>query len=419
MRKPWLLMMIILAVFLASCSGTPSSTTNSTPVVAETVIPDGPPMDCKIVSSLPAATDPASINLPTINAEDWSRGAEDAAMTILIYSDFQCPACSQAAPALKQFETDNPGQVRVVYREYPLPQHDKAMLAAQAAEAAGLQDKFWEMHDFLFDANQWNTWTALSVADFEPWLENQAGSLGLDAAQFKTDLVSDSVIASVNADLADGAKIELFQTPTLFVFLGDELIYTHNDQVPYEPSVLKMILDIANMRPKQFTACPPVIIDAAKTYTATIKTEIGDIKLKLFPDKAPLAVNNFVFLAKMGFYDGVTFHRVLENMVAQAGDPSGTGVGGPGYQFASEISSDLTFDRAGLVGMANSGADTNGSQFFITYTNLPHLDGDFTIFGEVVEGMDVVSKLTLRDPSDITADLPQGTLINTILIEEQ
>ena len=180
-----------------------------------------------------------------------------------------------------------------------------------------------------------------------------------------------------------------------------------------------MILDIANLRPKQFSVCPPVIIDAAKTYTATLKTEIGDIKIKLYPDKAPLAVNNFVFLSKMGFYDGVTFHRVLENMVAQAGDPSGSGVGGPGYQFASEINADLTFDRAGLVGMANSGADTNGSQFFITYTNLPHLDGDFTIFGEVIEGMDVVSKLTLRDPSDITVDLPQGTLINTILIEEQ
>ena len=413
MRKPWLLTFLILAVFLASCSQA------SSPATLETVIPDGPPMACQISSSLPPATDPASINLPAVNANDWARGAENAAMTVLIYSDFQCPACSQAAPAVQQFEEANPGQVRVVYRHFPLPQHDKAMLAAQAAEAAGLQDKFWEMHDFLFDAEQWNTWPALSVADFETWLVQQASSLGLNAAQFKTDLVSDSVIANVNADLADGTKIGIFQTPTLFVFLGDELIYTHNDQVPYDPSVLKMILDISNLRPKQFNACPPVIIDAAKTYTATLKTEIGDIQIKLFADKAPLAVNNFVFLSKMGFYDGVTFHRVLANMVAQAGDPSGSGVGGPGYQFANEISADLTFDRAGLVGMANAGVDTNGSQFFITYTNLSQLDGDYTIFGEVVEGMDVVNKLTLRDPADPSIELPQGTLINTILIEEQ
>lgn len=131
-------------------------------------------------------------------------------------------------------------------------------------------------------------------------------------------------------------------------------------------------------------------------------------------------MNSFVFLSNEGYFNGVTFHRVLKNFVAQSGDPSGTGGGGPGYQFANEISEDLKFDRAGLLGMANSGADTNGSQFFITYKELPTLDGDYTIFGEVIEGMDVVNQLTPRNPDAAEeTNLPPGDKILSITIEEK
>ncbi|MDD5468025.1 MAG: peptidylprolyl isomerase [Anaerolineales bacterium] len=159
-------------------------------------------------------------------------------------------------------------------------------------------------------------------------------------------------------------------------------------------------------------------LDPLKKYTATLKTERGDILVQLFPDVAPLAVNNFIFLSRNGWYDNVTFHRVLPGFVAQSGDPSGTGYGGPGYAFSNEVSSNVKFDKPGVVGMANAGKDTNGSQFFITYAPTPNLDGGYTIFGQVISGMDVAEKLTPRDPS-MSADLPPGDLILSITIEEQ
>jgi peptidylprolyl isomerase len=143
---------------------------------------------------------------------------------------------------------------------------------------------------------------------------------------------------------------------------------------------------------------PPQLIDTAGRYFATFKmAKGGEFVVELHADKAPITVNSFVFLACKGFFDGVTFHRVLEGFMAQGGDPQGTGMGGPGYEFVNE-DSDLTFDKAGVVAMANAGRDTNGSQFFITFGPVPHLNGDYTIFGQVVSGMDVVSGLTRRDP---------------------
>ncbi len=141
------------------------------------------------------------------------------------------------------------------------------------------------------------------------------------------------------------------------------------------------------------------------------------MKVQLLPDNAPLAVNSFVFLARNGWFDDITFHRVLPDYVAQTGDPSGSGFGGPGYTFDNEIS-DLKFDKAGLMGMANSGPGSNGSQFFITYAAAPNLDGKYTIFGEVLEGMDVLKQLTARDPSQ-GGTLPPGDKIKTITIEEK
>jgi len=168
---------------------------------------------------------------------------------------------------------------------------------------------------------------------------------------------------------------------------------------------------------QQFSECPPVTVDPKTTYQATIETEAGDIVLELFPDVAPLAVNSFIFLAENDWFDDVTFHRVLPDFVAQTGDPTGTGFGNPGYSFGNEVSNNLIFDRAGLVAMANSGPDSNGSQFFITYAAAPNLDGGYTIFGEVIEGMDVVGSLTPRDPQQ-GVDLPPGDLIVDIIIDE-
>ena len=165
-----------------------------------------------------------------------------------------------------------------------------------------------------------------------------------------------------------------------------------------------------------YDAYPEMVIDTGKTYEAVIKTNKGDMRFLLYDDEAPLAVNNFVFLANQGFYDGTIFHRVLADFMAQGGDPSGTGAGGPGYEFADETDNDLSFDRRGLLAMANAGPNTNGSQFFITFAPTPWLDGLHTIFGELIEGDDVLASLTLRDPA---APAGPGDVIEQIIIEEK
>jgi cyclophilin family peptidyl-prolyl cis-trans isomerase len=173
----------------------------------------------------------------------------------------------------------------------------------------------------------------------------------------------------------------------------------------------------AKVSDKQYSAAPPMTIDKNKQYSATVKmAKGGEFVIQLYPDKAPITVNSFVFLARDGFFNGVTFHRVLEGFMAQGGDPTGTGGGGPGYEFVNE-DSDLTFDKAGVVAMANAGRDTNGSQFFITFGPTPNLNGGYTIFGQVVSGMDVVNGIKRRDP-DQNPNY-QGDVIESITITEK
>jgi cyclophilin family peptidyl-prolyl cis-trans isomerase len=164
-------------------------------------------------------------------------------------------------------------------------------------------------------------------------------------------------------------------------------------------------------------ASPPVMgIDPQKTYTATIQTDDGDIVLQLFADKTPNTVNNFVFLAREGFYDGVIFHRIIDNFMVQGGDPTGTGRGGPGYSFADEFHPELRHDGPGVLSMANAGPNTNGSQFFITHVATPHLDGKHSVFGRVTGGLDVLMAIPTRDPAQAQAP---AVAIKTILIEEK
>lgn len=169
-----------------------------------------------------------------------------------------------------------------------------------------------------------------------------------------------------------------------------------------------------NFKKKRWDAIPKMAVDIKIKYHAVVKMENRkSFTIKMHPDKAPVTVNSFVFLTREGFFDGVTFHRVLDGFMAQGGDPTGTGAGGPGYQFENE-DSDLEFNKAGVVAMANAGRDTNGSQFFITFGATPHLNGGYTIFGEVTEGMDTVNALTRRDPSknpDFTGDMMESVTI--------
>ncbi len=148
---------------------------------------------------------------------------------------------------------------------------------------------------------------------------------------------------------------------------------------------------------KQWSSPPPMTIDVSKTYRVTMETTKGTIEIDLYPQHAPLTVNNFVFLTREGFYDGLTFHRVIKDFVIQGGDPTGRGSGGPGYRFRDEVTDNPLKHEAGVISMANAGPNTNGSQFFITHTPQPHLNGRHTVFGKVVAGMDVVYAIQQGD----------------------
>ena len=160
------------------------------------------------------------------------------------------------------------------------------------------------------------------------------------------------------------------------------------------------------MSQKQWKTPPVMSIDSSKIYRVSMNTSRGLITLDLYPKHAPKTVNNFVFLIREGFFDGVKFHRVINNFVIQGGDPTGTGMGGPGYRFEDEVKNNPLIHETGVISMANAGPNTNGSQFFITHSPQPHLNGKHTVFGKVVNGMDVVNAIR------------QGDMMDTVTVEE-
>lgn len=403
----------MVCLLLASCSANNSSALSTFAPAASQENSGLPEASCTAIGSGERANYVASLPYEAASEEDWARGDSSASVTLIEYADFQCPFCAQLSAVLAQLESTYPNDLRLIYRHFPLIGtvdqllHDKAALSTQAAEAAGRQGKFWEMHDLLFSRQ--SEWESLSAEDFESWLLERAGELELDLDQFETDLHSEELTQLAQDAWTGGQELQLGGTPFLLI-----------NGIPYSGPLdiysLDAIIQLELLRERQFSECPAMALEEGKDYTATIHTEKGDIVIELFPDVAPIAVNSFVFLAEHDWFDNVTFHRVLPGFVAQAGDPTGTGYGGPGYAFAIETDANVTFDRAGLLAMANSGPTSNGSQFFITLGPAEHLNSQFTIFGEVIQGMDVVERLTQRDPSQ-QAGLPPGDLILDVTIE--
>ena len=415
-NQKYFLLVLILVLLTAACStaAEPEAVVPATPtdlietietellVEEPTCQPNPPPLQPNAQDLAIYSPDPAS---------DWIKGPEDARITIVEYADFQCPYCSIASVNLKEIQEKYPEDVRIVYRHFPLVSiHDKALLATQAAEAAGLQDydAFWSMHDLLYETQV--AWSSFTIEEFSSWLVEKAETLGLNPEQFELDLFSETIVDKAEATWIEGQELGIPGTP----YIKINSLY----DAQADPQQLTAIVEMIKLEDQQFSECPPMTVDAETTYYATIETEGGDIVIELFPDVAPMAVNSFIYLAENGWFDGIMFHRVIPGFVAQTGDPSGTGYGNPGYSFSNEVSADLVFDRAGLVAMANSGPDTNGSQFFITYAATPNLNGSYTIFGEVIEGMDVVDGITPRDPQQ-GGDIPFGDVILNITIDEQ
>ncbi len=404
---------LLLILFLTACQpANPTTSPTPTHTPAEIVLPTPPTAErptCSTVSAQPTPIAGSDSRFLPVGAEEPVRGAQDAIVTIIVYNDFQCTDCNYLPLSQKLLEA-HPKEVRFVYRPYPYTQYfDKGELAARAAHAAAVQGKFWEMHDLLFERQ--SEWVQRSPASFEAWIQARAAELGLDSARFEADFHSAETVRKVQKEAQEGAALGI---PVLPFLLINGQVYTGSKNFDTLDQVVRLL--VLGMR--QFDDCPPWVIAPDKEYLATLYTEKGEVTLELYADKAPLAVNSFVFLARAGWYDDITFHRVVPGFVAQSGDPSGTGQGNPGYLFQNELDPSLTFDSPGVLAMANSGPDTNGSQFFITLAAAPHLNGQYTIFGRVLRGLDVLQALTPRNPKP-GENLPPGDALLRVVIQEQ
>ena len=407
----------LLAILLLTTSCTtpaPSSPipTPSIPPGVNIIFPTEPPA-CTTITTAPTPKPKDSIIFPTENAEDRVRGAETPSVTILEYSDYADSRSALFAETTSQLLAEHPNNVRVVSRVFPLlgenPNAALSALAAQAAEAAAEQGKFWEMHDLLY--SQQANWISLSAEAFEQWLTAQASGLGMDAERFRSDLKRDGIVAKIQKAWSEGQLMGLPGTPLVLI----------NGQIyggPRDHASMDNIVRLIALGRRQFESCPPLTVDKNRQYLATLRTEKGNVVIQLFADKAPSTVNSFIFLAQNGWYDGITFHRVIPEVYAQTGDPSGTGKGNPGYYVITEILPTLTFNQPGRVAMVNSGPDTSGSQFFITFQPIPEYDGQYTIFGQVLSGMEALQSLTARDAQSGVETPPGDTLIS-VTIEEK
>lgn len=404
---------LLILLFSAACQTvTVPPTTTTTATVSFLSTPQAtstPTPTCRKVEIQPTPRPEDPSHYPPPNATDFILGPANAPVTLLYYADFQCASCAQLALILRRIQASHPQQVRLVYRLYPLPEkYDKTIVASAAALAAARQGHFWEMHDWLYSHQQ--DWATLSNQGFLNRLEQAAVELGLDVEAFRQALNDPQTLSEVQARVPS-PEITILVPYLPFFFLNGQ-IYSG----PLSEQALQEAIALILLGQRQFS-CPPQVIVPGRQYDAILQTEKGEIRIHLLPEKAPIAVNSFVFLARQGWYEDITFHRVIPGFIAQTGDPSGTGQGIPGYLFINEIVPDLRFDRPGMVGMANSGPDTNGSQFFITYAPAPHLDGYYTIFGYVTSGMDVLRKLTPRDPQS-NPYVPPGDRLIHIEIEE-
>ena len=373
---------------------------------------DDESMPCSTVFEYEVAGDVAQYQAavdqqPPITDDDWIYGNPDAPITVVEYEDFQCPACPSFSLGIKDLINQYPSSIRVVFRHLPLPSiHDKAYISSMAAEAAGAQGKFWEMHDLLYINQQ--EWTGMTEEAFVDWAIMQAGALELDIEQFEKDLFDEELRAEL--ETINQQRLAAGMTYTPFVVVNDR-VWRNN-----QPNLYSLI---GIYEYGGYEECPPWVIEEDTSYLAKLDTSAGEIDIELFTDSAPLAVNSFVFLAQEGWFDEVYFHRVVEDFVAQAGDPSGIGSVGPGYTFADEIDNGLSFDRAGILGMASAGPNTNGSQFFITLAPTTDLDGRYTIFGEVTEeSLPILDDIKRREPQPAN-NFDDATIIYGIEITTQ
>ena len=290
-------------------------------------------------------------------------------------------------------------RVRLVVRSFPLVRvNEKALLAATAVMSAAEQGVFWEMHNYLITER--SSWRDLPPEEFATWLVQTAPELGLDQENFQNDLHSQAMVDRVRSSYERSLAAGVPGAPFLLI-----------DRQPYllgpEPTNLEAVLRLSLLESRQYESEPPLTIDSQASYTARFTLSRGELVVQLFPGLAPRAVNSFRFLADQGWYDGTGFHRVVPGRLAEAGDPSLTGLGHAGYHFPLETQPGLRFDQAGRVAFDNDGPGTNSARFFITLDQLPALNSSYTIFGTVTEGLGLIRQLDARDPIEDIFEPPE------------
>jgi len=421
MKRKLFPILVIAAILLAACGNTEEPSQIAEPVAAAVVeseeVIDSANEDtaaeggfftnadepCKPFRLIDQSLTTPFPGLPPVTEDDWVVGPDDAVVTFLEYSEMQCPYCAQLEPSLIAVQERYPDDVRLVFRHRPFPEsfHDKSILAAQALEAAGKQGKFNELKNYLFDrkvkyaenpehANLPDDafWGSVAKNDFDAWLEDHIGELGLEATQFLKDMYSKEIVNKIQAAADSANSLGINGTPKLFINGFD---WPENQR---GLEIFSIYVQLIKNQEKEYSACAPSVTQSDKNYSATISTTKGDIVVDLFIDIAPVTVNSFVFLAQEGWYDGLPF--IATNEFALTGDPSDTGYGGPGYAYLDELSTDYSSDNAGKLATFNLGPGINGSTFFFGKDSLESLQGR-TIFGEVTDGMDVVNSFDLRE----------------------
>lgn len=431
MRYRFLRFMLVLLLMLMACNEADSDDSSRGPRAELTQSTAPPPLvstedNASADSTLPPdATETATTDEPTATDEteialaprDYILGDDDAFVTIVMYGDFQSRRAARYARDLEILRAEYPGELRLVWRHLPDTQsHDKAALAFRASEAAAAQGRFWDMHAILFTTQ--SEWLDLTPDAFREELISYAAAAGFDVAQFEDHLDNPAYAELLEAYQQQAADLDIVGVPTLLV--NGEPFSDRDDLYGLDGA-----MRLALLARQHFDAAPPMSLDLERDYFAVIQTSKGEIRIDLLENDAPVSVNNFVFLAEQGWYDNTTFFLVVPEFYAQAGDPSATGRGSPGYWIPGEHDNGYIFDQPGLVAMSHPPGepDRAGSQFFITYGPLPNhqteWDRKYTVFGTVVSGIEVLEALTPRNPGDPLRfpNPPPGDRIETIRIE--
>jgi peptidyl-prolyl cis-trans isomerase B (cyclophilin B) len=356
-------------------------------------------------ANVPAAVAPTAVAAPpatcqpfvlNIQKYDHILGKADAPVTIVEYGDMECPACAQLHQSLKATINQISDTVRFVFRHLPLTSiHDKAQITSQAIEAASLQNKFWEMHDVLYEKQA--DWSSIPVTNVVATLKTYAKDLGMDVAKFETDLTSAAVIARVSQDVKTADALQLKETPSLFLN-GRQI----NPGAFSQPNIGDQVRSFAKQIPSPVAgstqlnlAKPDQVTDANSTYILSIKTTKGEIQVELDPKLAPVNVNSIVFLAQKGYFNNApTAQNVQDVGLVLFGDP--TAAGNPGYSCGIEPPAPGAYSAPGVVALMHDGR-TNTSQMFITYSPTEQLDSQYSVIGHVTSGLDVAKTLKATD----------------------